>query len=99
MHFKQRAEWCKMRTYLLILKLKRYLYIIVYAIIGKMHNKRTKLKEHHKELIWLLPQLYLISLRFSSSLPNIAWLVLLSFGPHMKCKKIQRTIDSYGVLT
>ena len=39
-----------------------------------------------------------ISLRFSSGLPNVVHFILLSFGPHMKCKKIQRTIGSLGVL-
>ena len=39
------------------------------------------------------------SLRFSSGLPNVAHSVVSSFGPDMKCKKIQRTLIPFGVRT
>ena len=34
-------------------------------------------------------------LRFSTSLSNVARSVLMNFGPHTKCKKMQRTIGSF----
>ena len=37
-------------------------------------------------------------LRVNGSFPNLARSVLRSFAPHMKSKKIQRTIASLGVL-